>query len=141
MWMNYNIECLPKRIWVEIVYHQLSCVSTWRLACAPVVNLPTALENGWVIENGKICTELMLSSSVPDAIIELKKGCKINSCSFKRANLVCTDSCFCNDHEKCDNTSYCKGSEIDHEDKTNVVFCTHLTSLINMYIYIYIYIF
>ena len=73
-------------------------------ASVPVLNLPTSIENGWVIENVKICTELMLCSSVPDTVIELtrckcKKRCKINPYSCDRVNLVYTDSCCCNDLE------------------------------------------
>ena len=95
----------------------------WKSACSLIFNLLTLLENGWVIENRKICTELMLSSSVPGAIIKLtrfksKKGRKTTSWSCKQANLVGTDSCCCNAHEERDNTSYCKGFENQNEDQT-----------------------
>ena len=95
----------------------------WKSACSLIFNLLTLLENGWVIENRKICTELMLNSSVPGAIIKLtrfksKKGCKTTSWSCKQANLVGTDSWCCNAHEERDNTSYCKGSENQNEDQT-----------------------
>ena len=93
----------------------------WKSACVPVLNLPTPIENGWQIVDGKFCEEHMLQSSVPEAIVELTrckctKGCKTKSCSCKRANLVCTDSCSCNINDDCENTNYYRACESDEED-------------------------
>ena len=43
----------------------------WKLACVPVLNLPSPIGNGWQMEDGKICEDLILNSSVPHAIVEL----------------------------------------------------------------------
>ena len=57
-------DCLPPTIYALVLHlHRANYqMFIWRLACVPVLNLPTPLGNGWVIENGKMFTELMLSS-------------------------------------------------------------------------------
>ena len=110
---NLSGDCLPLALHALVLHlHRANYQTfTWRLACLPVLNLLLNIPRKCrVIENGKMSTELMLSSSVLNAIIELirckcKKVSKINSCYFKRANLVCTDFCCCNDYEECDNKS------------------------------------
>ena len=73
------------------------------------------------MEDGKFCEELMLNQSEPDAIIELKrnkckKGCKTNSCSCKRANLVFTGLCSYNINDACENTNHYKLHEGGQEE-------------------------
>ena len=87
----------------------------------PVLNLSSSIGNGLQMEGLKFCEEFMLNSSVPDAIVELtryrcKKGCKKNSSSCKRANLVCIDSCSCNINDDCGNTNHYKSYESDEEE-------------------------
>ena len=98
----------------------------WKSASVPVLNLPSLIENGWHIVDGKFCEELIFHSSVPDSIVELtrckcKKGCKTNSCSCKRANLVCTDSCSCNNNDDCENTNYYRSYDSEEEEEEEVV--------------------
>ena len=64
--------------------------------------------------------EKMLNEAVPEAIVELvrckcKKGCKNNFCCCRKANLVCTDACFCHEKEDCEN-EYNDASISDDDD-------------------------
>ena len=52
--------------------------------------------------------ELMTEPPAPEVCTELtcckcKKGCKSNSCSCWRSNLLCTDACHCSSFETCEN--------------------------------------
>ena len=70
--INLSGDCLPSTLDV-LVFHLRRPnyqTFTWKSACVPVLDLPTPLKNG------KMCAELMLRSSVPDAIIELTR-CKM----------------------------------------------------------------
>ena len=69
----------------------------------------------------KFCKEFILNPPVPEAMVEMtrykcKKGCKTNSSSCKRANLVCTDSCSCNINDDCENTNHYKLYESGEEE-------------------------
>ena len=68
----------------------------------------------------KICEESMLNSSLPDAVVDLswykcRKGCKTNSYSYRRADLVCPDSCSFN-NDDCKNTNHYKLYKCDEEE-------------------------
>ena len=69
----------------------------------------------------KICEESMLKSSLPDAVVDLswykcRKGCKTNSYSYRRADLVCPDSCSFNINDDCKNTNHYKLYKCDEEE-------------------------
>ena len=73
---------------------------------------PTIINWKWTA-NGRLtfCEKFVLNSSVPDSIVELtryecKKGCKTNSSSCKRANVVFIDPCSCNINGDCENTNH-----------------------------------
>ena len=93
----------------------------WKSACVPVLNLPLLIGNELQMEGLKFCKEFILNSPVPDAIVELtrykyKKGCKTNSSSCKRVNLVFTNSCSGNDKDDCENTNHYRLYESDVEE-------------------------
>ena len=45
----------------------------------------------------------------------MQKGCKTNLSSCKNENFVCTDSCYCNISDDCENTNYYKLYESEEE--------------------------
>ena len=94
---------------------------TWKSGCVPVLTLPLPNGTGLQMEGLKLCEEFMLNSSVPDATVEFtrhkcRKGCKTNSSSCKRVNLVCTDLCSCNINDDYENTNHDKLYESDEEE-------------------------
>ena len=65
--------------------------------------------------------ELMTNSSIPNNLSELvrckcKKNCNTKSCSCRRENLSCTDGCFCNESDQCENTASLMIDDDDLED-------------------------
>ena len=85
---NLSGDRLPLTLDALVFHLRIANYQTfiWKSACMPVLNLLPSIGNGWQMEDEKICEELMLNSSVPGAIVELKryqckKGSKTNSCS------------------------------------------------------------
>lgn len=59
-----------------LVFHlcRASCQTfIWKSAFVPVLRLQSPVVNGWQIDNEKFCKELILNSSVPDAVVELTR--------------------------------------------------------------------
>ena len=89
---NVSGDRLPPTLSRKVNHH------TFVVSMRASIDQPSPIGNGLQMEGLKLCEEFILNSPVPDAIVELtrykcKKGCKTNSSSCKRVNLVCTDSC------------------------------------------------
>ena len=123
---NVSRDQFPPTLDILVFHlHRANCQTfICKSACVPVLNLQLPIGNGLQTEDEKICEELMLNSSVPNAIVEpmrckCKKGFKTNSCSSKCANLGCTDSCSCNINDDCENKYRYKLYESDKEENNS----------------------
>ena len=103
---NLPGDRLPPTLSRRVNYHTF----IWKSAYVPVLNLPSPIGNGLQMEGLKFCEEFILTSSVPDAIVELTRD------KCKKGNLVCTDSCSCNINDDCENTNHYKLYESDEEE-------------------------
>ena len=97
---NKSAEKLPPTLDALILHLQRACYQCyiWKKACSPMLNLPSPVGNGWCLNNKVLEPEFMINASVPEGKIELisckcKKGCKNNSCSCRKSQLICTDAC------------------------------------------------
>ena len=114
---NVSGDRLPPTLSSRVNYQTF----IWKSACVPVFNLPSPNGNVLQMEGLKFSEELISNSPLPDALVEMtrhkcKKVCKTNSSSWKRANLMCTDSCSCNISDSYKNTNHDKLYESDEEE-------------------------
>ena len=96
----------------------------WKSACSAILNLPSPVGNGWIMENDILKQELMIHDAVPTSVVELvrcqcKKACKTNSCSCKKENLICTEACLCSDFMDCENV-YIPDSDSSADDEEDI---------------------
>ena len=73
-------------------------VYIWMNAHKTLLDLPSPIDNGWILKNGKLEQHLMSQVPAPRKVAELvffrcKKNCKRNNCSCRKSNLVCTEAC------------------------------------------------
>ena len=93
----------------------------WKNACNAELGLPSPVGNGWTLVDGVLQQEYILNPPVPDTIAELvrckcSKGCSNNLCSCRKHDLPCTDACFCNEKEECQNTVKNQENSDDDDD-------------------------
>ena len=75
-------------------------VYIWMNAHKTSLDLPSPIDNGWILKDEKPEQHLMSQVPTPRKVAELvlcrcKKNCKTNNCSCRKNNLVCTEACLC----------------------------------------------
>ena len=70
-------------------------VCIWMNAHKTLLDLPSPIDNGWILKNGKLEQHLMSQVPAPRKVAEFllcrcKKNCKTNNCSYSKSNLVYT---------------------------------------------------
>ena len=84
-------------------------VYIWKLALAPMQNLPPPIGHGWFLEEDKLVPVLMQKSCAPKGMLELtvchcRRSACTRNCSCKLNRLPCTEACSCmSDDDSCDN--------------------------------------
>ena len=81
-------------------------VYIWMNAHKILLDLPSPIDNGWILKNGKLEQHLMSQVPAPRKVAEFvlrrcKKNCKTNNCSCRKSNLVCTEACLRGNCENC----------------------------------------
>ena len=76
----------------------------WMNAYKASLDLPSPIDNGWILKNGKLEQHLIFQIPAPRKVAEFvlcrcKKNCKINNCSCRKSKLVYTEVCLCDNCE------------------------------------------
>ena len=79
-------------------------VYIWMNAYKTSLDLPSPIDNGWILKNGKLEQHLMSQVPAPRKVAEsvlcrCKKNCKTNNCFCRKSNLVCIEACLCDNCE------------------------------------------
>ena len=83
----------------------------WRRALGAKLNIPSPTTCGWIQSNdGESLSVLWMQQSAPEELLVLtnyncRSGCSTGQCSCRKAGLVCTAACTCQDCENCTTNS------------------------------------
>ena len=115
--LRYELFCSKKFIWGKLpptddalilhISRVAFQVYIWMNAHKALLDLPSPIDNGWILKDGKLEQHLMPQVPVPRKVAEFvlcrcKKNCKTNNCFCRKSNLVCTEACFCDNCENWD---------------------------------------
>ena len=94
-------------------------VYNWMNTHKALLDLPSPIDNGWMLKDGKLEQHLMSHVPAPRKVAEFvlcrcKKKCKANNCFYRKSNLICTEACFC---DNCENwIGNCEGYSDSEND-------------------------
>ena len=83
----------------------------WKHACTPVLVLPSPISNCWVVSEKQLEPEFNVLGGVTKNVLELvscrcQKGCKNNTCAFRKSKVACSNGCNCDMNDSCENTEH-----------------------------------
>ena len=97
----------------------------WKNACEPAPQLPNPEDFGWKLKNDQFDAIMTNAPPVPNAIVELsfckcKTACNTNRCKCHKNDLLCTEMCYCETCENCEDNDEVL-SDVDDENSDDDV--------------------